>query len=65
MSMLQRYREMGREALDRDTSYATKKEESGSSYAPKEFLFIFKTLTEFQMTEVIGRHLCKNADHNI
>ena len=38
MSMLQRYREMGREALDRDTSCATKKEESGSSYAPKRVL---------------------------
>lgn len=29
------------------------------------FVFIFKALTEFQVTEVIGRHLCKNTDHNI
>ena len=29
------------------------------------FVFIFKVLTEFQVTEVIGRHLCRNTDHNI
>lgn len=58
---------MDGEALDRDTSCATRKEKKWIVICPQmsSFVLIFKVLTEFQVTEVIGRHLCRNTDHNI